>query len=147
MLGDGTSIKVFQDAWLRDKIDFRVDNSNVDSNGIVKASDLFISRTKVWDSSKVNNLFSSCNAKAILARPVPQYQAVDRVAWTISVDGKYFVKSGYHFWLNNSSSNRNRRIGWSELWKPEVPHKVKVFLWRFGRNNVPVRNLLRSKGV
>lgn len=147
VFGDGMGIKVFQDAWLRGKVEFRVDNCYSDSIGSVKASDLFIPGTKIWDTLKVTSLFSSCDAKAILATPVPQHQAVDHVVWTHTVDGKYAVKSGYHFWLNNSGNNRNRRTGWSELWKLEVPQKIKVFLWRFGRNNVSVRNLLRGKGV
>lgn len=28
-----------------------------------------------------------------------------------------------------------------------IPHKIKVLMWRLCRNNVPVRNLLRGKGV
>lgn len=29
--------------------------------------------------------------------------------------------------------------------KIRIPHKVKIFFWRFCRNNIPVCNLLRSK--
>lgn len=37
--------------------------------------------------------------------------------------------------------------GWSKLWRLDIPHKLKVFLWRFCRNNVPVRRRLSTKGV
>ncbi|XP_074367812.1 uncharacterized protein LOC141708205 [Apium graveolens] len=37
--------------------------------------------------------------------------------------------------------------GWSVIWKLEIPHKTKVFLWRFCHNTLPVRNLLRGKGI
>lgn len=37
--------------------------------------------------------------------------------------------------------------GWNRIWNLKVPHKIKIFLWRLCRNNVPVRNLLRHKGV
>ncbi|KAL8123154.1 hypothetical protein AgCh_011229 [Apium graveolens] len=33
------------------------------------------------------------------------------------------------------------------IWRLDVPHKIKIFLWRFCRNNIPVRNLLRGKGI
>lgn len=37
--------------------------------------------------------------------------------------------------------------GWNKLWRLRLPHKFKIFLWRFCRNTIPVRNMLRSKGV
>ncbi|XP_074326797.1 uncharacterized protein LOC141664743 [Apium graveolens] len=37
--------------------------------------------------------------------------------------------------------------GWNVIWKLEIPHKIRVFLWRFCRNTLPVRNLLRGRGV
>ncbi|XP_074377272.1 uncharacterized protein LOC141718788 [Apium graveolens] len=37
--------------------------------------------------------------------------------------------------------------GWSKLWKIDLPHKIKLFLWRFCRNNVPVKTRLSAKGV
>lgn len=33
------------------------------------------------------------------------------------------------------------------LWKLHVPHKVKYFLWHVCKNNIPVKILLRSRGV
>ena len=37
--------------------------------------------------------------------------------------------------------------GWKKLWSLKIPHKIRMFLWRICRNNVPVRNMLREKGV
>lgn len=37
--------------------------------------------------------------------------------------------------------------GGGKLWQLLIPHKVKIFIWRFCHNNVPVRNRLRSKGA
>lgn len=37
--------------------------------------------------------------------------------------------------------------GWSKIWILEVPHTVKIFLWRFCCNNIPIRNLLQGKGL
>lgn len=98
---------------------------------------------------KVNNLFSNCDAKAILAIPIPKNQDSDRIAQTDTVNGKCTVKSGYSFWHKHYSECRQVSIhkGWAKLWNLEVPNKVKVFLWRLCKNNVPVRNLLRGRGV
>lgn len=48
---------------------------------------------------------------------------------------------------NISIDNNIESQGWNKLWNMQVPHKLKVFMWRFCRNNIPVRNLLRGKGV
>lgn len=37
--------------------------------------------------------------------------------------------------------------GWSRIWNLQIPHKIKYFLWRFCRKNLPVRNLLRGRSV
>lgn len=46
-----------------------------------------------------------------------------------------------------SCSDPNKVEGWKQLWRLDVPNKVKIFLWRLCRNNISVRNLLRSRGV
>lgn len=62
------------------------------------------------------------------------------MAWSHSSDGKFSVKSGYHCWYNSIISCTTQRDGWQQLWTLDIPWKVKVFLWRFGQNNIHVRN-------
>lgn len=59
-----------------------------------------------WDISRVNSLFTSCDAKLILATPIPRNQVVDRIVWKHAVDGKYSVKAGYRFWHKHFSECR-----------------------------------------
>lgn len=56
------------------------------------------------------------------------------------------MKSGYRQWHLNYVGNE-QSDGWSRLWKLDVPPKVKILMWRVCRNNVPIRILLRGKGV
>lgn len=111
--------------------------------------ELFLPDEKQWDSNKVHNLFSNCDAEAILAIPIPKAQVIDHIAWICTVDGNYSVKSGYNYWYKRHSECRwdSPSKGWSKLWKLEVPHKVRLFLWRLCRNNIPVRNVLKGRGV
>ena len=70
------------------------------------------------------------------------------MTWTFTNNGKYSVKSRYRFWHDQYSGIREQcSNGWTKLWRLEVPHKVRVLLWRVGRNNVPVRYMLRGRGV
>lgn len=38
-------------------------------------------------------------------------------------------------------------VGWKKVWHLQLPHKVKVFIWRFCRNVVPVRRRLSARGI
>lgn len=80
---------------------------------------------------------------------ITQNQVKDRVAWSFSTDGKYSVESGYKFWQERYTDCTRviQSSGWKKNWTTDLPHKIRLFLWRFCRNNVPVRNMLRSKGV
>ena len=131
IVGDGRKIRIFEDAWLRDKKDFRVETLNCGSIAGGKVCDLFIPGERRWDIQRVSNLFLSCDAKAILATPIPNNQVCDRVTWTPAVDGKYSVRSGYKFWRHLHFSTCLRvpqSKGWKHLWQLKVPQKVKIFL-------------------
>lgn len=149
VLGNGENIRIYEDPWVRGKENYLVDNTYIDVSSGRRVCDLFVPGEKKWDTTKVNNLFTRCDADAILALPIPSNQVQDRIAWMSTLDGKYSVKSGYKFWYDNYSESVRVQSnpGWSKIWQLEVPHKLRVFLWRICRNNVPVRNLLRGKGV
>lgn len=149
VVGDGRSINVSTDAWLRGKDDHRIDVQYLNSVSGLKVCDLFVPGKNEWDDTKVHNLFSSSDANHILAIPIPKNQVQDRIVWSHSLDGKYSAKSGYKFWQKNWSNCKQleESKGWGRLWKIQVPQKIKIFLWRVCRNNVPVRYSLRGKGA
>lgn len=35
----------------------------------------------------------------------------------------------------------------NKIWRLQIPNKMKVFVWRFCKNNIPVRKRLSAKGV
>lgn len=39
------------------------------------------------------------------------------------------------------------RVGWKRIWHLKIPQKIKVFIWKFCRNVVPVRRRLGSRGI
>lgn len=74
---------------------------------------------------------------------------MDKVAWLRSNYGIYSVRTGYHYWYNLKLDNVNipKSLGWKNVSNMKIPHKMKVFIWRFCRNVVPIRMRLNSKGV
>lgn len=148
-VSDGESIKAFEDPWIRGKGGFMVEfkSDNIDRG--LKVCDLIVPGENRWEVDKVNNLFLNCDAKIILAILVPKVQVADRIAWLDTMDGKYMVRSGYACWHKHFSNCRNESVHkrWINLWKLDVPRKVSVFLWRLCKNNVPIRSLLRGRGI
>lgn len=115
----------------------------------MKVSDFFLRDEKAWDVNKVFRHFSSEDANAILNTRIPQGYTRDRIAWVHTDNGQYTVKSGYFEWckIHTASEGIYLSNGWSKIWRLKIPHKVKVFLWRYCRNSLPVRNVLRGRGV
>lgn len=149
VLGDGKSIKIFTDQWLRGKNDYRVENHHINSSRDDKVADYFRPDIKQWDVTKIQQTFHTIDVDCILNTRVPYNQIPDRIAWMHTKDGSYTAKSGYHFWADRKIGERGVNIsnGWRRIWQIAVPHKMKVFMWRLCKNNIPVRNLLKGRGV
>lgn len=149
ILGNGNDIRIFRDPWLQSKRNFCVEN---DQSSVVRDERIcnyFRSNSKVWDVNRVQQDFHQDDAQLILQTNIPQKEVKDRTAWVHTTTGTYTVKSGYQFWsqLNVTHTAETDAKGWNKLWNLNVPHKIRTFLWRFCTNNVPVRKLLRSRGV
>lgn len=149
VIGDGHSVVATRDAWLALKPNHKVDNLQMYERRNETVSTLFQAGTKFWDSIKIRELFSEGDANAILATSVPQRQVVDRIVWSKSINGIYNVKTGYREWQNhlNENSRSIQSRGWSHLWRLAIPSKIKIFVWRLCRDNLPVKSRLREKGV
>ncbi|XP_074323028.1 uncharacterized protein LOC141659976 [Apium graveolens] len=149
ILGDGKDIRIFHDPWLRGKGDYCVEDNHLNGIRNESVSCYFRPQTNDWDVHKVQRDFHDSDVQLILQTRIPQNRARDKVAWMASNTGEYSVKTGYQLWLSQFPDNieSNNSTGWNKLWNLRVPHKVRTFLWRFCTNTIPVRNLLRSKGV
>lgn len=149
IIGDGRTIRITEDAWLRGKENHMVERVGGNQVAGEKVCDFFTPGERKWDSRRVSSSFQVHDAKLILATPIPKHQVCDRLSWPFATDGKYSVKSGYKYWHLNFSKCRRavKSKGWGKLWRLNIPHKMKIFTWRLCRNNIPVRNSLRGKGV
>ena len=149
ILGDGNSINCTQDPWLIGKGDFKVDQTRAYADNNMVVSQLFLQGERKWDAHKVVSIFSNSDANLILSMRIPDLPSMDRLAWAHSTNGKYSVKTGYHLWHNHHVGFGSvvQSKGWTRLWKLDLPHKTKLFLWRFCRNNIPVKSRLSTKGV
>lgn len=149
VLGNGGDIVATKDQWLRSKGDFRVEQSHRYEGRTELVSSLFNANSKSWNVGLINSMFEGVDVAAILSTSIPQREVKDRVAWTGTSNGIYSAKSGYNFWFERmvGVDHVPQHQGWSKVWRLSLPHKVKIFIRRFCRNNIPVRMRLQSKGI
>lgn len=138
-----------KDPWLRKKNNFCVEHSHVYEGRNKKVESLFSPNSKQWNVNQIHERFLKEDAEAILTVLIPQRNIHDRVAWTISSNGLCNTKDDYHFRhkRNVGTTNVPQNRGLGKIRRLSIPHKMKIFIWRFCRNNVHVRKRLSFKGV
>lgn len=118
VMGDGRSINIYQDRWLRGKPDYCVDQyTQQQAPRDTKVCDFLLKNQKAWDECKIRRTFNTVDAEAILAVRVSQCSTKDRVAWLHSINGRYSVSSGYHLWqtANDRVTDVLQSDGWGKL--------------------------------
>lgn len=130
MLGDGKSININTDKWLRGKSDFCIDQHNEVINRSLKVCDFFMEDKKHWDENKVKLNFNQTDADAILNTRIPPICTKDKIAWIHSNNGQYTARTGYRQWHKSfvGDFGVQQSKGWCRIWSLEVPHKIKIFL-------------------
>lgn len=141
VMGDGESIVATKDPWLRLKADFCVENSHIYEGRNEVVSAYIEQDTLKWNVPLITENFVSRDAQAILSIPIPQRSTRDRLVWSSSITGIYTAKEGYRFWQKqaNDSHNIQQSRGWQKIWSLLIPHKIKIFIWRFCHNILPTR--------
>ncbi|XP_074352234.1 uncharacterized protein LOC141691390 [Apium graveolens] len=96
VLGDGDSINIGGDKWLRSSYDFCVNYiATSDLAKHSKVREFFKDNRREWDVEKVNLHFSPEDAAAIVNTRIPQGCTSDRSAWVHTSNGQYTVKSAF----------------------------------------------------
>ncbi|GAU23029.1 hypothetical protein TSUD_336770 [Trifolium subterraneum] len=148
-IGNGTSIKIMSEPWLRDKGDAWIPSPQVQGVYNMTVNDLMKINVKMWNTDKIDSLFPLHIANRIT--DIPLFEAVeeDKWIWMDSLHGHYSVKSGYNLMLNATGrvDVSAREKGWKNLWKIQAPPKAKHLLWRICKGCLPTRNRLQERRV
>ncbi|RYQ94508.1 hypothetical protein Ahy_B08g089422 [Arachis hypogaea] len=100
-------------------------------------------------------MFSPEICDAIIRTPISFVNREDNLYWPAREDGIYTIKTGYFAAKGefqsrghgNPSTSDARRELWKEIWKMEVPSKIKSFLWKAAHDIVPVNSNLYKKRI
>ncbi|GAU46456.1 hypothetical protein TSUD_402230 [Trifolium subterraneum] len=115
----------------------------------MKVKDVMLTSSKAWDIVKINGIFDGSTVRHIINTPLLASVRNDKLVWKLEHDGNYSVRSAYKYCINNTNSNNISGIAgnWNLIWQAKTPPKVKNLLWRIGRNVLPTRARLNSRGV
>ncbi|RYR39727.1 hypothetical protein Ahy_A09g045312 [Arachis hypogaea] len=78
----------------------------------------------------------------------------DHLYWPWKEDGNYSIRTGYYVArrvgqnskYENLSTSEDKREIWKEVWRMEVPQKIRMFLWKACHDILPIEsNLYKRK--
>lgn len=95
----------------------------------------------------LDELFNSRDKECIMKTPIsPDYE--DDWYWSFDIKGNYSVKSAYRTLVKPPNPDRiSDDKHWVVLWKLKIPKKMKIHWWRIIKGIIPVREVLRRRGV
>ena len=153
-VGDGTQINIWEDNWIPGSHNMKIQTPR-GNNIATRVDDLINPVDSTWDADLVQSIFWGVDASRILQIPITSGRE-DCVAWHYNRSGLFSVKSAYHGkWQRTFGARLNMAQGgsvsnvkvWKNLWKLQVPGKVKIFGWRALQGLIPCRAILANKHI
>ncbi|XP_027126082.2 uncharacterized protein [Coffea arabica] len=108
-----------------------------------------------WNRNTIFKYFNHKDAEKILNIPLSLTGREDCYYWQHNAGGQYTVSSGYQFLMKERSEaekeqveaagssiregSQSARQMWKTLWKLNIKHKIKIFIWKCITGALPVR--------
>ncbi|KAG2333953.1 hypothetical protein Bca52824_005133 [Brassica carinata] len=152
-IGDGESVRIWDDAWLSTECIQRPMGPATEASKDMMVKALFQEGTQKWDEEKVERLLPELG-ESIMSIKTSRQGGPDRRIWLRNPAGEYTAKTGYVAALERRASNpttqRERGINsrWIEdIWKLNIPPKMKLLLWKASHNALPVSERLAARQI
>lgn len=162
-VGDGNSIRVWRDAWIRtDSLIFPVGPAREEERDLY-VSDLLLRETCEWNKALIERILPAY-AEAILCMRPSLFGASDKWIWIPNNSGVYSTKSGYfeavkrqeqeekikRIQLGNQQQQQDRlqAFNWNKsIWSLKTAPKIQVFLWKIVQDALPLGMALQRRGI
>jgi hypothetical protein len=155
-VGDGESIKIWDDPWIPSSPDRRIISPR-GASIFTKVSELISPVTGQWGEDLLRNLFGDVDVWRILQIPLNNQGFPDFVAWHFTNHGRYTVQSGYHLQWRHQFGPRAAQLSlpgrsslnpiWKTIWKLKIPGKVTIFIWRALHGIILVKCILAIRHI
>ena len=153
-VGNGASIRIYQDDWLPNPHSRKVISTPDFLGCNAKVSVLIDHNKNSWIDEVVDHIFLPHEASLIKAIPLSIDVCEDNLFWCRNNNGIYSVKSGYSVFLEDemkdspSSSDLSlSRKMWRGVWSLRIPNRVKTLLWRAGSDALPTKVNLQKRRI
>ncbi|KAJ9556757.1 hypothetical protein OSB04_011371 [Centaurea solstitialis] len=148
-VGNGLSINVWNDSWIRDDSNFKIETSINPSRTNLTVRELMDPQNLRWNVDLIHQLLCPRDCAKILQIPFPSVSREDKLIWHWTQDGNYSVKSRYRTITETLAPTRHLFVNgdWKLNWKSNIPNKVKYFVWRALREILPTRSALQTRGI
>ncbi|KAK5818384.1 hypothetical protein PVK06_023320 [Gossypium arboreum] len=134
-VGTGWNINIEEDVWAQDDEHLLI-KKIVSNPDLLKVADLIDCTNRSWKTELIKGTFSEVDAQRILQISLARLPQDDFLAWRGEPTGEYTVRSGYRLLLHGNSINNNgynpseNRKCYKNLWKSDLPSKLKITAWR-----------------
>lgn len=146
-IGNGLKTSIWGDAWLLSEGTGRIITTRLPSSSFPNTVSDFID----WEhgSWAVDQIEQSlcCDDARVLQVHIGTPSSEDYSYWAFSKNGRFMVRSAYHFILSQVSTEPISYSGsltndWKGIWGLSIPPKIRLFLWRACSDCLPVRAAL-----
>ncbi|XP_031119013.1 uncharacterized protein LOC116022425 [Ipomoea triloba] len=144
-VGNGSRVRVWGDPWLTDKTNPYIITPEPDYLHGPCVNNLFCQNTKNWDYDLLRDIFCQRDVECIMSVPTSLADFDDSMYWGGEGKGIYTVKSAYRIAMEREG--RAGVVGWSGVWKLNIPPKFKCFFWSLCSLRLPTKDLLCMKQV
>ncbi|KAK2652828.1 hypothetical protein Ddye_012684 [Dipteronia dyeriana] len=149
-VGNGKSIKIYNDRWIPKPSLFKVfSQPKLDLEATV---DQLIEPSGGWNVKLIRDNFHPDEANEILSIPISSSLREDIVLWHFEGNRLFSVKSAY--WLGQNgdniqktSSSSSSNSWWQFLWKLKDPLKVKIMVWKTCHDWIPTKVNIVRRGI
>lgn len=158
-IGNGRSTRIWDHRWIPGSSSGKPTSSNPLSRELKMVHEL-ISHHK-WNRVTILQNFHQSDAEKILNIPISLTDREDSYYWQHNAGGSYTVSSGYKFQVEESAKaemekaegagpsikdgSQQVRQMWNTLWKLNIKHKIKIFIWKCLTGALPVRAAIYRK--
>jgi hypothetical protein len=148
-IGTGEKIDIWGQNWLKEGLSISTPPIMQMSGDVSKVKDIMMTNSKSWDIDKISSMFDNSIVRHIVNTPLLASVRTDKLVWKLEQDGVYTVRSAYKYYVNSVENQDNAGIAgnWQQIWRAKIPPSVKNLLWRIGRNVLPTRVRLNSRGI
>ncbi|KAL1150023.1 hypothetical protein V6Z11_A10G229500 [Gossypium hirsutum] len=136
-IGNGASIKIWNDPWLPRAGNNRISAQQINPNWTT-VNQLIESETNTWNKDLIYNIVDEDHAARIFSIPLSEANSEDMLVWKHEGTGEYSVKSRYRVLvtelLHNSTYTSSNVEAYKDFyisfWSLNIPTKIKIHLWR-----------------